>query len=157
MYTRGTVEALLALLAGAATSAAANDLTWRRDIGPLIVAKCGGCHGASAPEYSDWMLMGDEKRKTVAPRMDNYPMFMTYVVWPGTGAMMRRLDDGKAAGGKPGNMYAYLGSSEEERARNLSTIKQWIGDGAWNLNRWKARGDVPGISKEQLEKVQAKY
>jgi hypothetical protein len=79
------------------------------------------------------------------------------VVWPGTGALMRRLDDGKAAGGKPGNMYQYLGSSDEERAKNLNAIKTWLGDGAWNLNRWKARKDVPGITKEQLEKVKAKY
>jgi len=72
---------------------------------------------ASAPEFNDWMLLGDDKRATVAPRIDTYPNFMTYVVWPATGALMRRLDDGKAAGGKPGNMYQYLGSSDEERPR----------------------------------------
>jgi hypothetical protein len=147
----------LLVLAGFAASAAAQELTWRKDIGPMVAAKCGACHGANRPEYSDWMLLGDDKRKTVAPRIDSYPMFMTYVVWPGTGAMMRRLDDGKAAGGKPGNMYQYLGGSNEERAKNLQLVKTWLGDGAWNLNRWQARGDVPGVTKEQLEKVQAKY
>ncbi|MGB3426829.1 MAG: cytochrome C, partial [Burkholderiaceae bacterium] len=86
-----------------------------------------------------------------------YPHFMSYVVWPASGAMMRRLDDGKAAGGKPGNMYAFLGANDEERAKNLATIKEWLGDGAWNMNRFKARGDVPGVTKEQLEKVKAKY
>jgi hypothetical protein len=151
------ITAALLLLAGVAVSATAQDLTWRKDIGPIIAAKCGACHGANMPEYSDWMLLGDEKRKTVAPRVDSYPTFMTYVVWPGTGAMMRRLDDGRAAGGKPGNMYPYLGSSDEERARNLQLIKSWLGDGAWNLNRWKARGDVPAVTKEQLEKVHGKY
>jgi hypothetical protein len=103
------------------------------------------------------MLLGDDKRKTAAPRMDTYQHFMTYVVWPGTGAIMRRLDDGKASGGKPGNMYQYLGATDEERAKNLKTIKEWLGEGAWNLNRWSARGDVPGITKEQIDKVKAKY
>lgn len=147
----------LLLFAGVAASAMAQDLTWRKDVGPLIAARCGACHGANTPEYNDWMLLGDDKRKTVAPRMDTYPHFMTYVVWPGTGAIMRRLDDGKASGGKPGNMHQYLGATDEERARNLKTIKDWLGDGAWNLNRWSARGDVPGITKEQIEKVKAKY
>jgi hypothetical protein len=147
----------LLLLAACAASATAQELTWRKDVGPMLAAKCGACHSANMPEYSDWMLLGDDKRKTVAPRIDSYPTFMTYVVWPGTGAMMRRLDDGKAAGGKPGNMYQYLGTSDDERARNLQMVKTWLGDGAWNLNRWKARGDVPGVTKEQLEKVQAKY
>ena len=36
-------------------------------------------------------------------------------------------------------------------------IKAWLGDGAWNLNRWGARGDVPAVAKEQLDKVKAKY
>lgn len=147
----------LFLAAGLATTAYADDLTWRKDIGPLVAARCGGCHGASAPEYNDWILLGDDKRKTVASRMDTYPHFMSYVVWPATGALQRRLDDGKAAGGKPGNMYPFLGANDEERAKNLKMIKDWLGDGAWNLNRFKARGDVPGISKEQLEKIQAKY
>jgi mono/diheme cytochrome c family protein len=145
------------LLAMFSAPSAAADPTWQNDVGPLIAAKCGACHGASASEYNDWMQMGDEKRAKVAPRMDTYPHFMSYVVWPATGAMMRRLDDGKAAGGKPGNMYAFLGSNDEERAKNLSTIKAWLGDGAWNMNRFKARGDVPGITKEQLEKIKAKY
>ena len=145
------------LLAMFSAPSAAADPTWQNDVGPLIAAKCGACHGASAPEYNDWMQLGDEKRAKVAPRMDTYPHFMSYVVWPATGAMMRRLDDGKAAGGKPGNMYAFLGSNDEERAKNLATIKAWLGDGAWNMNRFKARGDVPGITKEQLEKIKAKY
>ena len=147
----------LLLLAACAVSATAQEVTWRKDVGPMIAAKCGACHGANTPEYNDWMQLGEDKRKTVGPRIESYPTFMTYVVWPGTGAMMRRLDDGKAAGGKPGNMYQYLGATDEERAKNLQMVKTWLGDGAWNLNRWKARGDVPGVTKEQLEKVQAKY
>jgi mono/diheme cytochrome c family protein len=149
--------AIAAAIACFATAAGAQDVTWRKDVGPIVAAKCGGCHGANAPEYNDWMALGDEKRSKVPARMDTYPHFMSYVVWPATGAMMRRLDDGKAAGGKPGNMYAFLGSSDEERAKNLATIKAWLGEGAWNLNRWTARGEVPGVTKDQLEKIKAKY
>jgi hypothetical protein len=147
----------LLLIAGASTSALGQEVTWRSEIGPMVSAKCGACHGASAPEYNDWMLLGDEKRKTVAPRLDTYPTFMSHVIWPGTGAVMRRLDDGKAAGGKPGNMYQNLGSNDEERAKNLKQVKDWIGASAWNLNRWNASGDVPGITKAQMEKIKAKY
>lgn len=145
------------LLAGVGTAVLGQDLTWRRDVGPIVAAKCAMCHGANAPEFNDWMLLGDDTRRTVASRMDTYPHFMSYVVWPATGAMMRRLDDGKSAGGKPGNMYQSLGATEEERQKNLQTIKTWLGEGAWNLNRWTARGDVPGITKEQLERIKAKY
>lgn len=138
-----------------APASAAPEPTWRGEVAPLV-AVCSGCHGPDAPEYNEWMLLDDAKRKTVAPRMDTYPHFMSYVVWPATGAMMRRLDDG-GSGGKPGNMYQYLGATDEERAKNLKIIKAWLGEGAWNLNRFKAKGDVPGISKEQLEKIKAKY
>lgn len=139
-----------------APATAAPEPTWRQDVVP-IVAVCADCHGAGAPEYNEWMLLGNDKRKTVAPRMDTYPHFMSYVVWPATGAMMRRLDDGSATGGKSGNMYQHLGATDEERAKNLKTIKAWLGEGAWNLNRFKAKDNVPGITKEQLEKIKAKY
>lgn len=147
--------ALSLMLIGIAIPAFAQDRTWRNDVKPIVEAKCIECHGAQAPEYNEWELLGDAKEK-VAPRMDTYPHFMSYVVWPATGAMMRRLDDGKISG-KPGNMYQYLGDNDGDRVKNLQTIKEWLGEGAWNLNRWKERKDVPGITKEQLEKIQAKY
>ena len=147
--------ALILVLTGIAAPGHAEELTWRNDIKPLVEAKCSKCHGATAPEYNEWELMGDAKEK-VGPRMDTYPHFMSYVVWPATGAIMRRLDDGKTSG-KPGNMYQYLGDSDEDRAKNLQTVKGWLGEGAWNLNRWMARKEVPGITKEQLEKIKANY
>lgn len=139
-----------------ATQVFAENRTWRTDVQPVIAEKCGVCHGADAPEYNEWRLLSKTERNDVAPRMDTYPHFMSYVVWPATGAMMRRLDDGKASG-KEGNMYQYLGDNAEERAENFTIIKQWLGDNAWNLNRWQARKDVPGITKKQLESIQAKY
>lgn len=148
-------SSVIALMMVIAVPAFAQDRTWRNDVKPIVEAKCVKCHGATKPEYNDWELLGEAKAK-VGPRMDTYPHFMSYVVWPATGAMMRRLDDGKASG-KPGNMYQHLGNSEEERGKNLQTVKEWLGEGAWNLNRWKTRNDVPGVTKEQLEKISAKY
>lgn len=157
--TRRTTLLFAASLLFAAGQAQAQDAGWRKDIEPIVKAKCGACHGASTPIYEEWNL--DRKNyeaKNIGPRMDNYVDFMRHVVWPATGSMMRRLDDGKNAGGKPGNMYAYMGANDEERARNLATLKAWLGgDAAWNLNRWEARGNVPAITKEQLERVKAKY
>jgi len=146
-----------AALAAFTVVAGAQELTWRKDIEPIIKEACSECHGADAKEYGEWMLLDDAKRKKDGPRMDTYTTFMNYVVWPATGALQRRLDDGANTGGKPGNMYKHLGETDAERAKNLQAIKAWLGEGAWNLNRFGARGDVPGVTKEQLEKVKAKY
>ncbi|MDP2240778.1 MAG: cytochrome C [Burkholderiales bacterium] len=149
---------IFGLFAVAATAtASAQDLTWRKDIQPIMTAKCAGCHGANQPGFDEWNVKRVND-KSLAPRLDTYAFFMNHVVWPETGAIMRRLDDGKgAAGGKPGNMYSFLGADDAERAKNLQTLKAWLGEGAWNLNRWQKRGDTPGISKEQLDKIKAKY
>ncbi|WP_419174725.1 cytochrome C [Desulfosediminicola sp.] len=130
---------------------AAEELTWRKDVQPMLEQRCLDCHGSDTPEYNDWRLLGD-KRKEVGSRMDTYPHFMSYVVWPATGAMIRRLDDQK-----PGNMCEYLGDDDAERLKNLKMLRDWLGEGAWNLNRWQERDGVPGITKEQLEMIKAKY
>jgi hypothetical protein len=146
-----------AALAGFAVVAGGQELTWREDIEPIIRQGCAECHDADSKEYGEWMLLDDALRKKEGPRLDTYTTFMNYVVWPATGALQRRLDDGASTGGKPGNMYKHLGDTDAERAKNLQTIKAWLGDGAWYVNRFDARGDMPGVTKEQLEKVKAKY
>jgi len=40
---------------------------------------------------------------------------------------------------------------------NLKVLKAWVGEGAWNLNRWAAQDAVPAITKEQLGKLKLKY
>lgn len=152
------LKVFLGLFACISVSAGAQELTWRKDIQPVVAAKCGACHGASQPEFSEWNVRRVTD-KNLAPRLDTYPFFMNHVVWPETGAIMRRLDDGKGAGagGKPGNMYSFLGADDAERARNLQLLKTWLGEGAWNLNRWEKRGDTPAISKEQLGNIKARY
>jgi hypothetical protein len=157
MTKRLTLLLALTLCAGAGM---AQELSYRKDIAPLWQSKCVACHGAQSPERADFLL--DEKgfaAKSQGPRMDSYERFIAFIAWPDTGALMRRLDDGKSllAGGKPGNMYLYLGATDEERASNLHLVKAWVGDGAWNLNRWEARGAVPAVTKQQLESIKIAY
>ena len=155
------LRAILAsfLIAGVSVASWAQDVTYRKNIRPLWEQKCAACHGASAPYLGEY----DADRKKFdamfkGPRMDTYADLIFFVGWPDTGAIMRRLDDGKSASdGKPGNMYQNLGSTEEERQKNLNLFKQWVGKDAWKLNRLKARGKVPGLTKEELEKIKVKY
>lgn len=159
---------LLAVLAGVvvALPAMAADVTYRNDIAPMMEKYCADCHSAKSGAPTVAEFGADKARKEqyikkdkVGPRVDTYETILQLIAYPDTGAFMRRLDDGTApeSKGKPGNMYKNLGETDAERAQNLATIKTWLGEGAWNLNRWKARGDVPAITKEQLDKLQLKY
>lgn len=155
-----SAAAVAAWLAGATASGLAADTTYTRDIKPIFDTRCAACHGTGAPTLAEFLV--DQKKYTAVmkgPRMDTYADLIQLVGWPDTGAIMRRLDDGKSpgAGGKPGNMYQFLGATEEERQQNLSTFKAWVGPEGWVLNRFKPRGSVPGITKEQLEKILVKY
>jgi len=157
IWSSAFVAASLAVATGGSL---ADDVTYRKDIKPLFDAKCAACHGAGSPALVDFLM--DEKKykeSMKGPRMNTYADMLVLVGWPDSGAIMRRLDDGKnpLAGGKPGNMYQYLGADDAERQKNLQTFKAWVGEGGWNLNRFKARGKVPGVTKEQLEKIRAKY
>lgn len=137
----------------------AADVTYRSDIAPLFKAQCDECHGADAPTLAEFRL--DEakyKKEKVGPRTNTYENLLQLVGWPDTGALMRRLDDGTGTPDKkPGNMYKQPGSSDAERAAKLKLVKAWVGEGAWNLNRRDKKGDVPGITKEQMDKLKLKY
>ncbi len=150
-----TSFSLLAAAAVWTAQAAAADVTYTRDIVPIFKEWCAECHGAESPALHDFQK--EEKKFTkekTGPRMSSYADLIFYVGWPDTGALMRRLDDGKSTrDGKPGNMYTKLGSDEAERQKNLKVFKDWVGEGGWNMNRWKARGEVPAITKEQLDKL----
>jgi len=54
-------------------------------------------------------------------------------------------------------MYDDLGDDDEERQKNLKIFKAWVGEDAWILKRWNAKGDVPGVTKEELSKMKLKY
>lgn len=154
------VAGVVVWFVGASAGGLAAETTYTKDVKPLIDAKCAACHGAASPTLAEFLK--DDKKFAAAmkgPRIDSYADLLMLVGWPDTGAIMRRLDDGKnaLAGGKPGNMYQFLGGTDEERQKNLQTFKDWVGPEAWVLNRFKARGNVPGITKEQLEKIRVKY
>lgn len=140
-------------LALAAVPLHADEVTYREHVKPLFDTQCAGCHGIHAPLIGDFDA--DEERyveMNLGPRMDSYADLLMFVVYPDTGALMRRLDDGGShPEGKPGNMYEHLGADDDERARNFSVFKAWVGEDAWNLERW---GD---ITKEQLDRLELAY
>jgi hypothetical protein len=122
----------------------AEDVKYRTHIKQVFDAKCLGCHGSSTPEYEQFGVEKDKwVKQGLGMRMDSFRQLVNFVVWPNTGAVMRRLDDGKnTKDEKPGNMYQYLGDTEEERQKNLSVFKRWVG--LWTLKR------LPELSKEEI-------
>ena len=142
------------LVAGSAVSQ-----TYRVNVQPFIKAQCAECHGAESPTLAEFNLDQEKfKKEKQGPRTDTYENLLQIIAYPDSGAFMRRIDDGSSTSDKkPGNMYKYLGETDAERKANLMMLKAWVGDGAWNLNRWAARGDVPAITKEQLDKIKVKY
>jgi hypothetical protein len=145
----------------------AADVTYRKEVAPMMQKYCAECHSekAGAPSMADFNLDQEKyKKEKVGPRSDTYEHLLQLVNGKSTGAFMRRLDDGTSphSGGKPGNMYKYLCEKDNkdnnaECAANLQVLKAWVGEGGWNLNRMSARGDVPALTKEQMDKVQVKY
>lgn len=140
-------------------SVQAAEVTYRADIQPLIKSHCLECHGDESPSLADFLQDQKKfKKQRLGPRLGSYGELIQLIGWPDAGAFMRRLDDGTTTPNKkPGNMYKELGSTDAERATNLSLLKAWVGEGAWNLNRWTAADDVPAITKEQLDKLKLSY
>ena len=134
---------------GVALAAGADAVTYEKDIKNIISAQCQACHGSDAPAMAEFKKEEEKFKKAgKGPRADSYTDLMVMVNGSDTGALMRRLDDGKnTANGKPGNMYSYLGGTDEEKAKNLETIKKWIG--GWTLKRKK------DISEEELKAIKA--
>jgi len=148
------------IVASAFTVAAqAADVTYRADIQPLLKSRCADCHGDESPSLADYLQDQKKyKKEKVGPRIGTYGELIQLIGWPDAGAFMRRLDDGSnTPDKKPGNMYKQLGSTDAERATNLKLLKAWVGEEAWNLNRWTQVGDVPAITKEQLDKLKILY
>jgi len=137
----------------------AQEVTYRNDIRPMLEARCAKCHGDTAPSLAEFKLDEEKYRKDKkGPRVDTYEHLLALIAYPDTGAFMRRLDDGgNTPDKKPGNMYKALGKTDTERSANLKLIKAWVGEGAWNFNRWAKRGDVPAITKAQLDQLKLKY
>lgn len=130
---------------------ASDTITYTTHIKPVFEEKCAGCHGAGSPEHAEF-IKDKEKYKAAfkGPRMDTYTHLISYIGWPDTGAIMRRLDDGKnTKDGKPGNMFMHLGNTEEERQMNLDIFRKWVGN--WNLKRWL------DVTKEDISSIKIIY
>jgi cytochrome c553 len=136
-------------MASMVNASLAQDITYRKNIRALWEQKCNSCHGRNSPYLGEFNENKEKFTKLMAgPRMDTYADLVAYVGWPDTGALMRRLDDGKnTANNRPGNMYVYLGGDEAERQKNLALFKAWVGDGGWFLGR------VKDLDKTSLEKM----
>jgi hypothetical protein len=133
------------------TVSIAGEVTYTKHIKPIFEAKCMGCHGPDSPELPEFDR-NKEKYKEISrgPKMDSYSRVISFAGWPDTGALMRRLDDGKnTKDGNPGNMYKHLGDTDEERQANLELFKAWVGN--WTLKRLKE------ISAEELRGIKIKY
>lgn len=124
-------------------------VTYERDVKSIISKRCLSCHGSDSPTIEEFDKSKEGfKQRNKGPRMDTYTNLMIFVNGKDTGALMRRLDDGKhTKDGKPGNMYMSLGETDLERAKNLETIKKWVG--GWTLKR-KAE-----ITEEELKAIKA--
>ena len=134
---------------GYALAAGADAVTYEKDVKKIISAQCLSCHGSDAPTMTDFKKEEEKFKKAMkGPRADTYANLMVMVNGSDTGALMRRLDDGKnTEKGKAGNMYSYLGGTDEEKAKNLEVIKKWIG--GWTLKRKK------DISEDELKAIKA--
>jgi hypothetical protein len=142
----------VAIVLGIASIVSAMETTYTGQIRQLFGMKCAGCHGTdAASEYQAFKADKDKwLAKSQGPRMDSYSHLIYYTAWPDTGALMRRLDDGKSTkDGKPGNMYRHLGATDEERQQNLAAFKAWVGN--WSLRKWSE------TTKVELDGITVKY
>jgi hypothetical protein len=143
---------LTAGVIGHAASQEQGNVTYEKDVKSIISKRCLLCHGSNAPTVEEFNKNEEGfKQKSKGPRMDTYENLMTFVNGKDTGALMRRLDDGKnTKDGNAGNMYKNLGGTDAERAKNLLVIKKWIG--GWTLKRSAEITDAEKKAIKALEK-----
>ena len=143
------IIAVFVIMAGAVPASAGEAVTYEKDIKGMIAKQCSSCHGSDSPAMEEFKRDQEGyKKKMKGPRADTYGNLMVMVKGSDAGALMRRLDDGKnTKDGKPGNMHAYLGSTDAERSANLETFKRWVGN--WTLKRQKE------LSNEELGTIKA--
>jgi len=155
---QGTVRVMLlvilftASVIGYAASQEQGAVTYEKDVKSIISKRCLLCHGNNAPTIEEFKKNEEGfKQKNKGPRMDTYENLMNFVNGKDTGALMRRLDDGKnTKDGKAGNMYKSLGGTDAEKAENLLVIKKWIG--GWTLKRSAEITDTERKAIKALEK-----
>lgn len=144
-----TFVLVLLFVTGYALAAGSDAVTYEKDVKKILSENCLSCHGSDAPTMTEFKKDQEKYKKAMkGPRVDTYANLMVIVNGSDTGALMRRLDDGKnTKNGKPGNMYTYLGGTDAEKAKNLEVIKKWVG--GWTLKRKK------DISEGELKAIKA--
>lgn len=155
---RGTTRVMLlavlftASVIGYAASQEQGAVTYEKDVKRVISNRCVSCHGSDAPTIDEFERDKEGfKQQKKGPRMDTYANLMIFVNGKETGALMRRLDDGKnTKDGKPGNMYNALGGTDAERVQNLELIKKWVG--GWSLKRTAEITEAERKAVKALEK-----
>ncbi len=155
---RGTTRVMLltvlftASVIGYAASQEQGVVTYEKDVKRVISNRCVSCHGSNAPTIDEFENNKEGfKQQKKGPRMDTYANLMIFVNGKETGALMRRLDDGKnTKDGKPGNMYNALGGTDAERVQNLELIRKWVG--GWSLKRTAEITEVERKAVKALEK-----
>ena len=148
----GGLVFLTVFIAGEAVAAGKDAVTYEKDVKKIIAERCLNCHGSASPSIEAFKKDEEGFKKAMkGPRTDSYANLMVLVNGSDTGALMRRLDDGKSnKDGKPGNMYRYLGETDEERATNLTVIKNWVG--GWTLKRKKDITEAESNAIKAVEK-----
>ena len=126
---------ILALAGTVAYAGSHSKTSYQDDVRPIMENQCFMCHGDDAPTLEEFDADKETyEARSQGPRMSNYSETIEFVKGEETGALMRRLDDGSnTEDGNPGNMYVYLGATEEEREKNLAVFKKWVGH--WTLKR----------------------
>ena len=87
--------------------------------------------------------------------MDTHENKFVLISYSDSGAFIRRHDDGtsQSAGSKSGNMYKHLRQAETERAKTKDVLKARLGEGTWSRNRREVCGDVPAMTKAEMEQL----
>ncbi len=155
---QGTIRGMLlgilftVSIVGYAASQEQGAVTYEKDVKSIISKRCLSCHGSNAPTTEEFNKSKEGfKQKNKGPRMDTYENLMIFVNGKDTGALMRRLDDGKnSKDGNAGNMYKSLGGTDAERAEALLVIKKWIS--GWTLKRSAEITDTERKAIKALEK-----
>jgi hypothetical protein len=149
LKTVSVMVVFMVFVTGSAFASGHDAVTYEKEIKKIMSEQCLPCHGSDAPTMVEFKKDQEKFKKAMkGPRADTYAHLMVMVNGSDTGALMRRLDDGKnAANGKPGNMYDYLGKTDGEKAKNLAVIKKWIG--GWTLKRGK------DITEEERKAIKA--
>ncbi|MDW7710311.1 MAG: hypothetical protein SCH98_07525 [Deferrisomatales bacterium] len=136
MKKRSVAGTTAAILVGSFALAGSHGVvTYTGHIKPIMEKQCLSCHGEDSSSIDEFDANKEKyKEMMLGPRMDSYDLLVDFVKGDDAGAIMRRLDNGEnTQSGKPGNMYEYLGGSEEERELNLELFKRWVGH--WTLKR----------------------